>query len=133
MSTSSKSVKAALHLEKMYFDKIDYRRNGIVSGEPEYRINFSREITVNSDDEFVASLQANISDENDTMELHVRIVGEFRCELGENNHLRDSFVNKNSIAILFPYLRSQISLVTTQPDMQPIVLPPMNIVDMFND
>ena len=40
---------------------------------------------------------------------------------------------KNTIAILFPYVRSYISIITTQPGMTPIVLPAMNIVAMIND
>ena len=133
MSISSESVKAALHLDKMYFDKIEYRRSSVLDDSPEYKINFTREIKAGSNNEFMVSLQANITDENDMMELHIRVIGEFRCELDDRDPLRDGFVNKNSIAILFPYLRSQISLVTTQPDIPPIVLPPMNIVNMFND
>ena len=35
-------------------------------------------------------------------------------------------IKKNTVAIMFPFVRSQISLLTTQPDMVPIVLPPIN-------
>lgn len=31
------------------------------------------------------------------------------------------------MAIMFPYIRSQISLLTTQPGLHPGQLPPMNI------
>ena len=34
---------------------------------------------------------------------------------------------------MFPYIRSYISSITTQPGMSPIVLPAMNIVAMVND
>lgn len=39
-------------------------------------------------------------------------------------------LEKNTIAIMFPYIRSYISSITTQPGMSPIVLPAMNIVAM---
>lgn len=42
-------------------------------------------------------------------------------------------LEKNTIAIMFPYIRSYISTITTQPGMNPIVLPAMNIVAMVND
>ena len=42
-------------------------------------------------------------------------------------------LEKNTIAIMFPYIRSYISSITTQPGMAPIVLPAMNIVAMIND
>ena len=31
-----------------------------------------------------------------------------------------------TVAIMFPFIRSQITLLTTQPGMTPIVLPPIN-------
>ena len=34
---------------------------------------------------------------------------------------------------MFPYIRSYISIITTQPGMAPIVLPAMNIIAMIND
>ena len=44
----------------------------------------------------------------------------------------DTMATKNTVAILFPYIRSQISLMTTQPGMHPIIIPPMNIVSLIN-
>ena len=44
-----------------------------------------------------------------------------------------SILERNAIAILFPYNRSYISTITTQPGMAPILLPAMNIVAMLND
>ena len=37
-----------------------------------------------------------------------------------------TIIEKNTIAIMFPFVRSQVSLLTTQPNMVPIVLPPIN-------
>ena len=42
-------------------------------------------------------------------------------------------LEKNTLAIMFPYLRSYISIITTQPGMNPIVLPAMNIIALVND
>ena len=44
-----------------------------------------------------------------------------------------SILERNAIAILFPYIRSYISTITTQLGMAPILLPAMNIVAMLND
>lgn len=43
-----------------------------------------------------------------------------------------TLIERNTIAIMFPYLRSYVSTLTTQPGMAPIVLPPMNVVAMLN-
>ena len=42
-------------------------------------------------------------------------------------------IKENGVAILFPYLRSEITLLTTQPGFQPIVLPAVNIAKMFQN
>ena len=39
----------------------------------------------------------------------------------------DVLSRQNATAIIFPYIRSQISLLTAQPGMKPVVIPPMNI------
>ena len=64
--------------------------------------------------------------ENKTEDLNVKIVGIFGILEEESKRLKP-----NAIAIIFPYLRSQISLLTTQPNMLPVVLPAMNINNLF--
>ena len=61
--------------------------------------------------------------------MSVELVGTFAFSNSENvnKNLYDNLINKNAIAILFPYLRSQVTLITSQPNMTPIILPPINI------
>ena len=40
-------------------------------------------------------------------------------------------INKNAVAILMPYLRSELTLLTAQPDTDSVVLPPFNINKML--
>lgn len=70
-----------------------------------------------------------INDENNALKLSVELVGTFAFSNSENvnKNLYDNLINKNAIAILFPYLRSQVTLITSQPNMTPIILPPINI------
>ncbi|MBQ6986660.1 MAG: protein-export chaperone SecB, partial [Oscillibacter sp.] len=39
----------------------------------------------------------------------------------------DILSKQNATAIIFPYIRSQISLLTAQPELEPVILPPLNI------
>ena len=61
--------------------------------------------------------------------LQVSIVGIFSID--ENANITEEFqktwIAKNTIAILMPYVRSQISLITAQPGVECVVLPPFNI------
>lgn len=40
-------------------------------------------------------------------------------------------MSKNAVAILMPYLRSELTLLTAQPDTESVVLPPFNINKMM--
>lgn len=39
----------------------------------------------------------------------------------------------DTVAILMPYVRSQVSLITAQPEVECVVLPPFNIVEMLKN
>ena len=38
----------------------------------------------------------------------------------------EKIIKQNAVAIMFPFIRSQITLMTSQPGMTPIVLPTIN-------
>ncbi len=43
----------------------------------------------------------------------------------ETYEMEENIVKTNTVAIMFPFIRSQVTLLTTQPGMTPIVLPPI--------
>ena len=55
------------------------------------------------------------------------VCGIFELKDEEDASIRKAVISKNTLSILFPYLRSQVTLLTAQPDMKPIVLPAVNI------
>ena len=68
--------------------------------------------------------------ENKTGSVCIRLdtVGIFTIENFElDRDLNERILKANTVAIMFPYIRSQISLLTTQPGLHPVMLPPMNI------
>lgn len=48
-----------------------------------------------------------------------------------DEELRRTLINENAVAIIMPYIRSQVSLITVQPEVDCVVLPPFNIVGMM--
>ena len=128
-------VPASLKLENMFFSKIEYFREEDFQ-KTDYMIQFNREIKKSEENpqKYRVALEANIKDKNGRMELNIEIVGIFISDYTEQDaDLIKSIIQDNTTAILFPYLRSQISLVTTQPEFSPIILPPMNIAEMFKE
>ena len=51
--------------------------------------------------------------------------------LGYRGSLLQTLINKNAGAILMPYLRSELTLLTAQPDTDSVVLPIFNINKML--
>ena len=45
--------------------------------------------------------------------------------------MKNTLISKNTVAILMPYLRSQVSLLTAQPEVECVVLPAFNINKML--
>lgn len=94
----------------------------------ELGIQVNRDIENISENEYKITLELTVSDANEQITVYVKGVALFETKQ-ENMVL----IEKNTIAIMFPYLRSYISMLTTQPGMMPIVLPAMNIVAMLQD
>lgn len=90
-------------------------------------LKINREINQISNDEYRIVLDTTVADD-EKVSVFVKCIAKFRTTQ-ENRGL----IEKNAIAIMFPYIRSYISIITTQPGMTPIVLPAMNIVAMLND
>ena len=119
--------KSIMQLTNLYFKNISFSREKL-NIDDNLKIFFDHEIRKNDNDTDVV-LSVLINDENNALKLSVELVGTFAFSNSENvnKNLYDNLINKNAIAILFPYLRSQVALITSQPNMTPIILPPINI------
>lgn len=96
-------------------------------------MKFSRDVQGNNESQqYKVSLTAEIwSADSDVVSMKIKIYGIFSCQ-HENPEVKEQLLKKNTVAILFPYLRSQICLVTTQPNNVPITIPPININALFD-
>lgn len=125
--------KSIMQLTNLYFKNISFSREKL-NIDDNLKIFFDHEIRKNDNDTDVV-LSVLINDENNALKLSVELVGTFAFSNSENvnKNLYDNLINKNAIAILFPYLRSQVTLITSQPNMTPIILPPININTMLKN
>jgi preprotein translocase subunit SecB len=66
------------------------------------------------------------------LRLVVEIEGIFTVLVDEGEReLVDRVLHENTLAILFPFLRSAVSVVTVAANIPPLVLPVVNIVEML--
>jgi len=59
--------------------------------------------------------------------LEVVVSGIFELHAELEKTQKEIIVTKNTLAILFPYLRAQVTMMTSQPDVEPVVIPAINI------
>ena len=135
MSEGITPVPASLSLVDFFFDKCSYERKADPipdNGRINYNFNFDRSITKLDDSNWRVSLQSNVATNNNEVEIHIRVVGLFTVNT-DDKKLKNSLISKNTVAILFPYLRSQITLITAQSGLPPVMLPLLNVAGMFQD
>lgn len=122
----SEEVLSVLKIEHIVVDRMCFQRVGFLTKkqasaketmafateretlDTSYRVSLS--VKVEREEEFVA-------------EVHMSAF----VEIDEGVEYKDELLSKNTVAILFPFIRSQMTLLTSQPDTIPVLLPAINI------
>lgn len=123
------NAKSILSLENLYFNDIVFTRNKKEehsNSEKQPQFGFGKSILESNDRSFTISLKIKV--ETNDYSLRMALVGVFEVDGGLNTN---SYFEKNAIAIMFPYLRSQLTLITAQPGIKPVMLPPININELL--
>lgn len=118
-----------LKLNHLVFDEISFNRVNFKS-ESDLKFDIGFHFEQRDGGEFIAGIRVS-GEKEDEYAFVVRASGYFYLEEGVEG--RDIIAKQNAIAIVFPYVRSQISLLTAQPEVDAVVLPPMNIAQMVED
>jgi preprotein translocase subunit SecB len=127
------NAKSILKMDNLYFDSVIFKNTGsksVCDSELDAKIKFAVQTFSVNDTGFSVRLKLSLLSQ-EYYSIDFSLVGVFSVEGGfgeENAYLRD-----NAIAIMFPYIRSQVTLLTAQPGMKPIVLPPLNIKTLMSD
>ncbi len=121
-------IKSVLQLKNVFVEKIYFERSLNLVNTSDLLIKIGHKFSnYNENNNYKVNLEVTISSENDKeFKLIIVISGVFKFDEKEDSS-NEIILKKNTLAILFPYLRSQVTLITSQPGMQPIVLPPVNI------
>lgn len=130
-------IESVLKLKKLVFEKINFERLGF-RNDKELELKIKSSISESIDD-FEGGKLYKVS-----LFLYSNKTGEYNFEIGLSgffnigsidnleDDLKNSLITKNSVAILMPYLRSQVSILTAQPEVECVVLPPFNINNMLD-
>ena len=127
----SKNIISSLKFKDYIVEEISYKANSIFEND-KVTLDFSINSDVEQIDEtkFAVSLGINVfedyQEKNYPFNMIVKITGFFEVN-NVSEEVKLAFIEKNSVTILFPYLRALITTYTSTANIQPLILPPMNI------
>ena len=118
-----KNYNSLLTLQKLVFDKIEFDRKGFKNKN---ELTFELQVQIGIGEDSVHRVTLVLKGEKkEEYNLIISLSGFFKVEK------EDSVNDKNAVAIMMPYLRSELTLLTAQPDTDSVVLPPFNINAML--
>lgn len=122
------SVTSVLKLNELRFNNVSYVFKPDIT---ENNLEIEKNIHQIDTSEYSVVLDFHLKNEQN-FEISISIEGIFDIDC-DNEELKNALINKNAVAILFPYIRSEVTLITSQPNIKPIVLPPININRLVQD
>lgn len=127
------NFNSMLTLQKMVFDRIEFDRKGFKNTQ-KLKFELQVQIGLGENDTYKVTLVLN-GTKQDEYHIVISLSGFFKIEGQEKleDKMVQDLINKNAVAILMPYLRSELTLLTAQPDTDSVVLPPFNINKMFGN
>lgn len=122
-----------LILEKLFFDEIKFQRKNIEKSGSDPCFSFQIRVGKKEDEDLYIATIISYVEKEDEYDIEISLSGLFLIDADmqiENEDI-EQLINKNAVAILMPYMRSEISLITAQPDVECITMPPININAMM--
>lgn len=133
MEDKDTNVVSALRFHDYMVEELVFKRNSDVSSvDVELHLSFEAQVSISPEkDKAFITLTCEIFDdtfEENTAPFFIKITlrGFFDC--------KDVTIEKfqvNGMAILLPYLRATISSVTAQAGIKPVIIPPINVFNVF--
>lgn len=116
------SIKSNLEMNNFYFSNYSFTIEKCISNG-KYNINVEKYIKKIDIHEYHVILQTSIK----KSDISLNVIAEADFIFNSPTILdEEKIIKQNAVAIMFPFVRSQITLMTSQPGMTPIVLPTIN-------
>lgn len=120
-----------LKMNDFYFSDIEFYQKK--DGKSQLKISANHKIITekNTDlENFIrVSIVTEIKEENEKIYLRIKSVGIFEVDRKIDHDIEKTIV-KSIVAIMFPFIRSQVALITSQPGLNSIMLPIINVNDL---
>jgi len=134
-------IQAKIQLQKYVVETIEYKINpGIeaLNNKEQFNMDINISQNLHNDTENrIATLKLgcqigkNDLENNFPFFLNIELVGTFSYDTDLDEAKCTKMLNLNGTAILFPYLRSLISMITTLCSIPPVIIPTINIGNLI--
>ncbi len=131
INEKNSSAFSELKLDHVVFDRLSFLRKGFEQNTPEedMELKFGAAIRRTDPGKYKVSLRVGVEKKN---EYSAEVQLTAFCSISEDCDMKDVVLQRNVVAILFPYVRSELTLLTSQPETKPLVLPALNINNMID-
>lgn len=128
------NIKSILNMNKLVFDKIEFDRQGF-KNQNQHSYSIETHFARNQQENIYRVTLILKCDKKDEYTFEISLTGYFsfdsQDEMDEDE--KNELISKNAVAIIMPYMRSQVSLLTAQPEVDCVVLPPFNINNILKE
>ena len=134
ISKQSEDIRRAtspLRMSNFHFSNIQVSFLGVKFESTKMRLEVSHDILKTNSDK--VSVTAEIMSEPESLTLKLTAEAIFSLDSDDSSILESPLIKQNTVAIMFPFIRSEITLLTSQPGMSPIVIPPLNIKKLLSE
>lgn len=125
------NIRSSLILDKLVFDKIEFNRLDF-SSESDFNFEIQSKFAKSKNEVYRVTLLFK-GEKPKEYNLEISLTGFFTFNEDHDlsEELKEVLITKNAVAMIMPYLRSEVSLLTAQPGVECVVLPAFNINNMF--
>lgn len=131
-------VESRLHFAGYEVNNLQFKLNKEENREAEFKIcpAFTKEIEDNGDGTYDVRLIVSIESTKEKpmlFDLVVDITGHFvLADDSGDEEFREQIINQNTVAILFPFLRTIVASLTTTANVSALMLPIINLSAAFD-
>ena len=117
-------MASQLKMQNLYFSECSIKRALNIT-DNKLSMSLKQQPQKTGEHSYSIAFILTVQNSDQTLAINICANADFELE-AEDYSVEEELIKKNTVAIVFPFIRSQVTLLTSQPNMQPIIIPPIN-------
>ena len=136
MARQPKKLESSLQFHNYRVNRVVFESNeSFTEGTVNVDFSINREVAIelpNASVTLSIDVFKDAKEKNYPFSMSLSITGYFTIE-GESEETAQKLAEMNTVAILYPYIRSIVTTYTAQANVSPLILPTINVIRMFEE